>query len=1022
MSNTALWQALSASALTDEHALLEEFRHELDHSSATQQAITNQAALWIQRIRTGNHPNGVEALLLEYPLSQPEGVALMCLAEALLRIPNPATADALIRDLLDPIAWQTHIGHSDSLLVNAASWGLALTGRWLATTEQPEGDASGWLQRLAGKLGGPVLRQALRQTMRHMAEQFVLGEDLPSALERARVDWAHGVTHSFDMLGEAALTVNDSERYWQAYRSAIDLVGSAGIESIDAHPSISIKLSALHPRYCAQQMPRLQKELLPALCELAEAAAAVNVHLTIDAEEADRLELSLQLFEQLLHRVSPRACAHLGVVVQAYGKRSRAILRWLQVLAHQHAVRLNIRLVKGAYWDTEIKRAQQRGLSSYPVFTSKAATDVSYLACARALLQQPDAFFPQFATHNAVTVAAILQMQPDTTRYEFQRLHGMGEALYQIVREDHPTLRTRVYAPVGEHRDLLPYLVRRLLENGANSSFIHQLHDSSIAIEQLATHPMQHAPTSTRLPSPRDIWPEQRRNSPGIDWYSEYERETFLLALEHARKTHYEVSKHSDHDTVIVRNPTNGKRIGSWQPTLPAELDAAVLTATRYQPKWHQTPIETRAEILEYYAELLIDNRAEMIALMARETGKTIENGMEEIRETIDFSRYYAQHARSLLQPQARPAVTGESNTLLWEPRGVFACISPWNFPLSIFSGQIIAALAMGNTVLAKPAEQATLTAQFATQLLHQSGVPRDALQLVCGDGGSVGSALCAQTSLGGIVFTGGGDTARSIQRQLAQRDGAMIPFIAETAGINALIADSSAQPQQLVSDVIRSAFDSAGQRCSALRVLFLPESCADAIETLIFGAMQELKIGDPLDWNTDVGPIIDTEAKNNLQKYLAENSANIEFQTSAPATSETQGNFMPLTVLRIQQLSQLQREAFGPILHIIRYRDTETDAVIDEINSLGFGLTCGIHSRNPRKAQALAAKLRIGNIYINRDIIGAVVGAQPFGGRGKSGTGPKAGGPNYLQRFSSEKIITINTAALGGDHILMTK
>lgn len=1021
MGNTTLWQALSASALTDEQALLEELRLELDHSCEIQQAISAQAATWIQRIRAGNHPNGVEALLLEYPLSQPEGVALMCLAEALLRIPNPATADELIRDLLDPIAWQTHIGHSDSLFVNAASWGLALTGRWLETTEQPEGDAPSWLQRLAGKLGGPVLRQALRQTMRYMAEQFVLGEDLPAALKRARTDWAHGVTHSFDMLGEAALTTADSERYWQAYRKAIDLVGSAGIESVDAHPSISIKLSALHPRYCAQHMPRLQKELLPALCELTEAAAAINVHLTIDAEEADRLELSLQLFEQLLQGVSPRARAYLGVVVQAYGKRSRAILRWLQALAQQHAVQLNIRLVKGAYWDTEIKRAQQRGLSSYPVFTSKAATDLSYLTCARALLQQPDAFFPQFATHNAVTVAAILQMQPDTTRYEFQRLHGMGETLYQIVCEDHPTLRTRIYAPVGEHRDLLPYLVRRLLENGANSSFIHQLYDSSIAIDQLARHPLQRAPTHSPapLPSPRDIWPAQRRNSPGIDWYSEYERETFLLALEHTRTTQYEVD---DQSAVIVHNPSDDERVGSWRPMSPTALDDAALTAKRYLPIWQQTPVETRAKIFEHYAELLIENRTELIALMARETGKTIENGMEEIRETIDFARYYAQHARSLLQPQTLPATTGESNTLLWEPRGVFACVSPWNFPLSIFSGQLIAALVMGNTVLAKPAEQATLTAQFATQLLHQAGIPHEALQLVRGDGASIGSALCAHAALDGIVFTGGWDTARGIQRQLAQRDSAMIPFIAETAGINALIADSSAQPQQLVSNVIRAAFDSAGQRCSALRVLLLPESCANAIEALIFGAMQQLHSGDPLDWGTDVGPIIDAEAKTNLQKYLAENSANILFQTSAPTTAATRGNFIPLSVLRLQQLQQLEREAFGPILHIIHYRETDTDAVIDAINALGFGLTCGIHSRNPRKAQALAMKLRIGNIYINRDIIGAVVGAQPFGGRGKSGTGPKAGGPNYLQRFATEKIITVNTAALGGDHILMTK
>jgi RHH-type proline utilization regulon transcriptional repressor/proline dehydrogenase/delta 1-pyrroline-5-carboxylate dehydrogenase len=1020
MSNTTLWQQLSKSCLADEQTLINRLRAELDQPVSTQRSVSDQAARWIQHIRAGKFPNGVEALLLEFPLSQPEGIALMCLAEALLRIPDPATADELIRDLLDPIAWQPHIGHSESLFVNAASWGLALTGRWLAVTEHPQGSGVDWLRRLAGKLGEPVLRQALRQTTRYMAEQFVLGENLPAAFARAHKDWADGVTHSFDMLGEAALTAEDSARYLRAYREAIEQVSNIAIDNNCQRSSVSIKLSALHPRYCSQQVGRLQEELLPALCQLAEAAASGNVDLIIDAEEADRLELSLQLFEQLLQRITPNAREHIGIVVQAYSRRTRDVIEWLRELARQHAIKLKIRLVKGAYWDTEIKRAQQRGLSSYPVFTSKAATDVAYLACAHALLQTPDIFFPQFATHNAVTVAAILQMQPDTTGYEFQRLHGMGKALYETVRADHPAIRIRVYAPIGEHRDLLPYLVRRLLENGANTSFLHRLHDPAVPIATLAEHPLQQS-MQPALPSPLDIWPTPRTNSPGIYWHNEYERDIFFAAMNAVRATRYAYI--SGDSAVRITNPATGDDVGSWQPMSLETLANAAQIAKKYQAQWRQFGVDARAQLLEHYAELLIENRAELIALMARETGKTIENGLEEVREAIDFARYYAQQACTLQQPLQLPATTGESNALYMEPRGVIACISPWNFPLSIFSGQICAALVMGNAVLAKPAEQATLTAQFAIDLMHRAEIPLAAVQLIPGAGETIGSALCANSALDGIVFTGSWETARSIQRQLAERDGAMIPFIAETAGINALIADSSAQPQQLVTDVIRAAFDSAGQRCSALRVLFLPDTCAEAIEQMIFGAMQQLQIGDPLGWSTDIGPIIDASAKQNLLDYLTENRASILFQTTHfQTTVPAPGNFIPPTVIRVHELQQLKREAFGPILHIIRYREVDTDAVINQINAMEFGLTCGIHTRNLRKAQTLAEQLRIGNIYINRDIIGAVVGAQPFGGRGKSGTGPKAGGPNYLQRFTTEKTLTINTAALGGDYILLTK
>jgi RHH-type transcriptional regulator, proline utilization regulon repressor / proline dehydrogenase / delta 1-pyrroline-5-carboxylate dehydrogenase len=1013
----SFYHAISDACLADEARCVNELIEDLDSDSATQQQISTQAAIWIAIIRERYPvPHGVEALLLEYPLSKPEGIALMCLAEALLRIPDTATADQLIRDLLNPLAWERHVARSDSLFVNAASWGLALSGRWLHATEIPQGGHSDWLHRLVANLGEPVLRQALKQAMRYLANQFVLGETLPTALQRAAHDWQIGTTHSFDMLGEAALTAADSARYWQAYRDAIAALREVEVVPGVARPSLSIKLSALHPRYHSAHKERLWKDMAPQLCELIETAAADAIDVTIDAEEADRLELSLQLFAHVLQQISPVARAHVGLVVQAYGKRAWPVLKWLEALAQQFSIRIKLRLVKGAYWDSEIKRAQQRGLADYPVFTSKAATDVSYLACARWLLQRPTQFFPQFATHNAVTVAAILQMQSDTSRFEFQRLQGMGEILYRVVREQYPTLQLRIYAPVGDHHDLLPYLVRRLLENGANTSFMHHLHDNSIAIETLAAHPLQSYSAEKKLPLPAAIWP-QRDNSPGIYLHSENFRTEFFAELEHARAKLY-CADTTEKNNFSVTNPHNGEQVGFWRASTPGVIDTALQLACDHQSDWQQTSIETRAALLESYADLLIENRAELIALMARETGKTLENGIDEIREAIDFCRYYAQQARTLLSAQHLPGVVGEHNELHYCARGTFVCISPWNFPLAIFTGQIVAALVTGNAVIAKPAEQATLTAQFAIRLMHKAGIPETILHCMPGSGENVGRYLCAHTYVDGIVFTGGWETARSIQQQIAQRTGAMIPFIAETAGINALIADSSAQPQQLVNDVLRSAFDSAGQRCSALRVLLLPETSADTIEALLCGAMRELRLGDPLDWSTDIGPVIDANAKASLLNYLEQYREAIAFQLDVPPA----GNFVAPTLLRLQRIDQLQREAFGPILHIVRYRESAIDQVVDDINALGYGLTCGIHSRNPHRAQQLSQKLRIGNIYVNRDIVGAVVGAQPFGGCGKSGTGPKAGGPNYLLRFVAEKTITTNIAAIGGDYDLLTK
>lgn len=1008
---------ISTACLADENDCIDRLIAQLSLDSWTQNIVSAQAATWISRIREQQSaPHGIEALLLEYPLSKPEGVALMCLAEALLRIPDSATADQLIRDLFNPIAWENHLGHSDSLFVNAASWGLALSGRWLHATEIPHGKSSDWLRKLGNKLGEPTLRQALKQAMRYMANQFVCGETLADALSRAKQHWSDGTTHSFDMLGEAALTSADSARYWQAYRDALDKLTRVTTPINIARPSLSIKLSALHPRYHSAHKNRLWRELLPPLCEFIETAAAHNIDITIDAEEADRLELSLELFADLMQQLSATARPHLGLVVQAYGKRAWPILQWLDALTQQLDICIKLRLVKGAYWDSEIKRAQQRGLSDYPVFTSKAATDISYLACAHWLLQRPERFFPQFATHNAVTIAAILQMQSDTARFEFQRLQGMGEALYRVVREQYPSLQQRIYAPVGEHRDLLPYLVRRILENGANTSFMHHLRDKSIPIETLATHPLQIDRIADQLQRPSAIWP-QRLNSPGIYLHSKISREAFFANIESHRGAQYNVDDDSCTDVYSVSSPYDGKSVGTWAASTTSEIEHAIALAHTHRAGWQKMSCDARASLLENYADLLIENRAELIALMARETGKTIDNGIDEVREAIDFCRYYAQQARTQLLPQQLPAVAGEHNELHYEARGIFVCISPWNFPLAIFTGQIVAALAAGNAVIAKPAEQATLTAQFAVRLLHRAGIPDTILHCLPGSGENVGAALCAHPQIDGVVFTGGWDTARVIQKQLANRDGAMIPFIAETAGINALIADSSAQPQQLITDVLRSAFDSAGQRCSALRVLLLPESCADTIEKLLCDAMQELQLGDPLDWSTDIGPVIDQHAKSALENHIDQHRDNIIFRLGAPPS----GNFVAPTLIRLQHIAEIEREAFGPILHIVRYRDNALDQLVDDINALGYGLTCGIHSRNLHRAQQLAARLRIGNIYVNRDIVGAVVGAQPFGGCSKSGTGPKAGGPNYVLRFAVEKTITTNTSAIGGDYKLMT-
>ncbi len=1013
MSANANWRALTDAWLIDESHQLQQLRTLLQPLLP---AASAEAARWIEAVRADTGGHGVEALLREYALDSREGLALMVLAESLLRIPDPDAADELIRGLLGPADWHSHVGHSESVLVNATSWGLALAGRWLADSDDRHGraptDVGQWLQRWRARLAEPLLRRALKRAMRFLADQFVLGADLPQALAHARTHWSDGVTHSFDMLGEAALTADDSTAYLDAYRTAIDTVGAARLPEGLARPGVSIKLSALHPRYQTQHWQRLRSELLPTLHTLLLRAAEAGVDITFDAEEADRLELSLALLEQLGDGLPAHARRHVGVAVQAYNPRVLAVLQWIGELATRYGTPLKVRLVKGAYWDSEIKRAQQRGLRGYPVFTAKWQTDLAYLACARWLLQHPQQFFPQFATHNALTIATVLQFQSDPRRLEFQRLHGMGEALYHCVRRDHPELALRVYAPVGAHRELLPYLIRRLLENGANNAFVHRLHDASIPVAELLRDPLQAAPQTAVIPPPT-VLHAPRTDAPGIWLHSEIERRALLHEINAFRGNHYGDAD----DPCAVTSPATGEPVGRWRPADTARIEATITAARTAQRNWYETAVDLRAQYLEQAAERLLAHRAELVTLMAREVGKTLESGLDEMREAVDFCRYYAALARDQLPTRPLPGPNGEINQLQLRPRGLIASISPWNFPLSIFVGQAAAALVCGNAVVAKPAEQATLTAQLATHCLQQV-LPPDLLQLLPGDGETVGGALCAHPAVDGIVFTGGLDTARAIQCALAGRDGPLIPLIAETAGINALIADSSAQPQQLVADVLRSAFDSAGQRCSSLRLLCLPHTTADAIEQLLIGAMRQLQLGDPLEWNCDIGPIIDAQALLALRQYVEpfRQRGRVIYEGDTPPN----GNLMAPALLRVDAVAELQREAFGPILHILRYDERQLDALVDAIDALSYGLTAGIHSRNEARARRIASRLRVGNCYVNRDLIGAVVGTQPFGGRGLSGTGPKAGGPHYLFAFTTEATLTINSAALGGDPQLL--
>jgi len=1027
--------------LADERSTLVALATQAAQDDDASRAVTAQARAWVEAVRGERQHGGIESFLQQYDLSTPEGVLLMCVAEALLRIPDTATADALIRDKLSRGDWDRYLGESDSLLVNASTWGLMLTGKLTRIDREDARDPRAWYQRFVARAGEPVVRLAVRQAMKVMAEQFVLGRTIAEAVERARTPEHAGYRHSYDMLGEAALTATDAERYLVSYREAIACIGDSIITaeaSVFARPSISVKLSALHPRFEYAQRVRVFGELVPDVISLAREARARGIGMTIDAEESERLELSLELFARVREDPELEGWHGLGLAVQAYQKRARAVVGYIVALAERLQMRIPVRLVKGAYWDTEIKRAQVQGLAGYPVFTRKAHTDISYLACAQALLDARTRVYPMFATHNAHTIAwvsaraATLGMR----EYEFQRLHGMGDALYRHVLAGSTSghVHCRVYAPVGGHRDLLPYLVRRLLENGANTSFVNRIGDPQVAIEDLVADPLARARSwdfapASRIPLPSDIFAPERRNSTGVSLADQAAMAVLDQAYDESAGRQWTAAPiargaaaSGSHRDVFEPADTTSK-IGTVLDAEWATVDRALDALVAAQPAWDARPAGERAAVLDRVADLLEADRAEWVALLGREAGKTRAAAIAEVREAADFCRYYAAEARArLATPLVLPSPTGEANTLALRGRGVFACISPWNFPLAIFTGQIAAALAAGNAVVAKPAEQTTLVASHAIRTMLSAGVPNDVLALMPGPGETIGARLVGDPRVGGVAFTGSTVVGSAIAQALAAR-APIVPLIAETGGQNAMIVDSSALAEQVVMDIVQSAFDSAGQRCSALRVLCLQEEIAPRVLDLLAGAMDELAIGDPRDLATDVGPVIDATAREALEDHVATMQAAglVRHRVVLPHLC-SKGMFVAPTLIVLDRIDRLAREIFGPVVHVVTWRADALDALIDSVNAFGYGLTLGIHSRVDATIDRIVARVRVGNVYVNRNMIGAVVGMQPFGGEGLSGTGPKAGGPNYLPRFAVERTLSVNTAAAGGNAALLAE
>jgi len=1037
-AQTPLRAAITAAYRADETAAVEALLGEAALSAEQRARVAERAAAFVVAVREGRQgQGGIDDFLQEYSLSSQEGVVLMCLAEALLRIPDPDTADRLIADKIGSADWERHLGHSESLFVNASTWALMLTGRLLGTERQAASELRTAFRRIAARSGEPVIRQAMTQAMRILGRQFVMGRTIEAALERARPAEGEGYRHSYDMLGEAARTAADAERYFESYAAAIKAIGkAAGARGPVEGPGISVKLSALHPRFQFAQAERVMRELVPRLADLAGLARDADIGLTVDSEEADRLDLTLDVFDAVS---GDRALARwdgFGIAVQAYQKRAPAELDWLTDLARRDRRRLMVRLVKGAYWDSEIKRAQERGLDGYPVFTRKASTDVCYMACIKRLFAAPDAFYPQFATHNALSLATVLELAGANAAFEFQRLHGMGEALYeQIVGGEGEGFPCRVYAPVGSHEDLLPYLVRRLLENGANTSFVNRIVDEDAPVEDLVADPVATvaalpAKPHPRIPLPVDLFGAERRNSRGPDLSDIADLRPLAAAMEDAAGDGWRATpliggrSRSARPPRPIANPADNRQlVGQVIEAGPAQVEEAVEVAAAAAPGWDGTPAEERAAILERAAGLMEERCGALMAVCVREAGKSVPDALAEVREAADFCRYYAAQARARFgAPQGLPGPTGERNELALHGRGVFACISPWNFPLAIFTGQVTAALAAGNAVVAKPAEQTPLTASVATRLLHEAGVPGDVLNLVPGDGETVGARLVGDPRISGVAFTGSTETAHLINRSLAARDGPIVPLIAETGGQNALIVDSSALIEQVVSDTLLSSFNSAGQRCSALRVLFVQRDVADRLIEMLTGAIAELVIGDPAYLSTDVGPVIDVDAKTVLEAHAHRMSKEATVLHEAALPEATQhGTFVAPRAFEISSMDLLDREVFGPILHVVRYSGDRLDDVIAAVNGSGYGLTVGIHSRIDATVRYLHQRLRAGNAYVNRNMIGAVVGVQPFGGEGLSGTGPKAGGPHYLPRFATERTLSVDTTASGGNAALMT-
>ncbi len=978
---------------------------------------------------------GIDSFLTQYALSSDEGIALMCLAEALLRVPDNKTIDELIKDKLSVGDWGSHIGQSDSVFVNATTWALLLTGKVL-TPERAESVLSKALLKLVNKSSEGVVRKSVDTAMRIMSKQFVMGRTIDEAMTRAKKKEAVGYRYSYDMLGEAALTQQDAERYFVAYSEAIHTMGAkvAGMTDIYSKPGISIKLSALHPRYQEAQRDRVLQELSPALLNLAKLAKSYDIALTIDAEESERLDLSLDVMARVFNDDSLAGWQGFGLAVQSYQKRAFYVLDWVAQLARAKNRRIMVRLIKGAYWDSEIKKAQMAGMADYPVFTRKVFTDVSFQACAKKMLTMTDAIYPQFATHNAYSVALILGLVGDYKDFEFQCLHGMGHELYaQIVPANKLGIPCRIYAPVGSHEDLLPYLVRRLLENGANSSFVNRIVDSAAEINDLVSCPVSKAKgllskINQNIPLPASIFLPDRKNSVGIDWSDravlaglQQQWQTMNLQWRAAPMI---ASKQAHHTPpVAVTSPQNSQCVVGYVSHASADdIEMALHSAAQATARWDATAVHKRATCLLQFAHLLEEQMATLLPLLCLEAGKTWADGVAEVREAVDFCRYYAAMAEKLMQPLRLHGYTGESNELSLHGRGIVVCISPWNFPLAIFVGQVVAALVTGNCVLAKPAEQTPLIAAVAVGLLHQAGVPLDVLQLLPGGGEEVGGRLVEDQRVQGVIFTGSTTVAALINRTLATRGGPIVPLIAETGGQNVMLVDSSALLEQVTSDVMLSAFGSAGQRCSALRVLYVQEEVYPRMIALLKGAMAELNIGDPRWLSTDVGPVIDQEALQRLNQHVKQmcEQHTIIYQCALEADC-SKGHFMPPIAIAIDSIADLSAEVFGPVLHVVKFKRKDLDQVIADINQTGYGLTLGIHSRINHTVEYIRSRAHVGNCYVNRNMIGAVVGLQPFGGEGLSGTGPKAGGPFYLQRLCIERTLTVDTTAAGGNASLMS-